>query len=700
MCVVSCFRNYVTRKQGAESVENIIKEIQRGEGDSSSQINLILKILINDFAYSKVANSRKGGLIGLAATAIALMDETTQYLSVLLPPVLECFEDTESRVRYYACEALYNITKVTRENVLLYFNEIFDGLCKLYADPDGDVKSASLLYDRLVKDVVTESESFDMDKFIPLLQERIKIKNPYIRQLIVGWITVLDSVPDIDMLEYLPDFLGGLFDMLSDDHRDIRQQAFNSLADLLRETKQTVHVDLGPMVMILVERCERKDSFTRSVVLGWVLEFIKLGQARLLPFCAAILGAALNSISDPEKDIRVKAERANNLLLQLVKGTDASIDLKPLLEKVTSQLLNKWVPSRIAALRWIAMLLTKMPQELYKYLNDFFPALMKTLQDPDDDVVRLDLEVLARISLNRDGTLNQENFEMVLNSLMQRFRSERRFLEARGSLIIRQLSVFLNGESIYRTLARIIQNSEDVEFASLMVQTLNLILLTSIELFELRILLKKSLVTPEGRDLFNALYSSWAHNPVATFSLCLLAQAYELASALVFQIADIEVTVGFLMQIDKLVQLLESPIFIHLRLQLLEADRYPFLLKSLYGLLMLLPQSAAFSSLKIRLSSVAALSQVRIPESEFAVSNNTPVINATASPIKQTEAQRLDFRALLQQFHDTQKRHHRRRQTAFHRKSLMRRVDTPGTDETNANGASSLDTENDELKTQ
>ena len=34
-----------------------------------------------------------------------------------------------------------------------------------------------------------------------------------------------------------------------------------------------------------------------------------------------------------------------------------------------------------------------------------------------------------------------------------------------------------------------------------------------------------------------------------------------------------QVTVGFLMQIDKLVQLIESPIFIHLRLQMLEPKK-------------------------------------------------------------------------------------------------------------------------------
>ena len=68
-------------------------------------------------------------------------------------------------------------------------------------------------------------------------------------------------------------------------------------------------------------------------------------------------------------------------------------------------------------------------------------------------------------------------------------------------------------------------------------------------------------------------------------SLCFLAQSYDLAAELISEFADVEITVGFLMQVDKLVQLLESPIFVHLRLQLLEtsAPHHPALVKSLYG---------------------------------------------------------------------------------------------------------------------
>ena len=52
-------------------------------------------------------------------------------LPELVQPVLTCFEDPDARVRYYACEALYNISKVARGAVLVFFNSMFDGLCKV-----------------------------------------------------------------------------------------------------------------------------------------------------------------------------------------------------------------------------------------------------------------------------------------------------------------------------------------------------------------------------------------------------------------------------------------------------------------------------------------------------------------------------------------------------------------------------------------
>jgi len=58
---------------------------------------------------------------------------------------------------------------VARGSILRYFNQIFDGLTKLFADVDVDVKNGANLLDRLVKDIVTESESFHVEHFLPLL---------------------------------------------------------------------------------------------------------------------------------------------------------------------------------------------------------------------------------------------------------------------------------------------------------------------------------------------------------------------------------------------------------------------------------------------------------------------------------------------------------------------------------------------------
>ncbi|RLW01214.1 hypothetical protein DV515_00008180 [Chloebia gouldiae] len=59
----------------------------------------------------------------------------------------------------------------------------------------------------------------------------------------------------------------------------------------------------------------------------------------------------------------------------------------------------------------------------------------------------------------------------------------------------RQLCLLLNAENIFHSMADILLREEDLKFASTMVHTLNTILLTSSELFQLRNQLK-DLKTP------------------------------------------------------------------------------------------------------------------------------------------------------------------------------------------------------------
>ena len=82
---------------------------------------------------------------------------------------------------------------------------------------------AAFLLDKLLKEIVTEVQFFDIDRFVPLMKENIDQTNSHIRRLLISWIDVMDNIPGIDIIDYLPQFLNGLFDMLSDPHREIRQ---------------------------------------------------------------------------------------------------------------------------------------------------------------------------------------------------------------------------------------------------------------------------------------------------------------------------------------------------------------------------------------------------------------------------------------------------------------------------------------------
>eukprot|EP00058_Branchiostoma_floridae_P019480 XP_002604970.1 hypothetical protein BRAFLDRAFT_92612 [Branchiostoma floridae] len=266
---------YEKRKVAALEIEKMVKEFSTA--NNSSQIQQLIRVLTDEFAVSNNPHSRKGGLIGLAACAIALGKESSMYLDQLIDPVLACFSDPDSRVRYYACEALYNIVKVARGAVLGRFNDIFDGLSK---------------------DIVSESTSFDLASFMPLLRERIYTKNQFARQFLVSWVTVLDSVPDINMLVYLPEFLDGLFHILADPSREVRRMCESALGEFLKGIKKSPSsANFSNMVNILIVHCQAQDELLQLTAIMWLKEFILLSGRAMLPFAAGILTAVLPCVA-------------------------------------------------------------------------------------------------------------------------------------------------------------------------------------------------------------------------------------------------------------------------------------------------------------------------------------------------------------------------------------------------------------------
>lgn len=160
----------------------------------------------------------------------------------------------------------------------------------------------------------------------------------------------------------------------------------------------------------------------------------------------------------------------------------ADLDYAAAVNSLTLLFLNDHEATRVAALTWLIMLHRKAPRKVLAFNDGTFPALLKTLSDPSEAVVTRDLQLLSQISRNSED----DYFSNFMVNLLQLFSTDRKLLETRGNLIIRQLCMSLSAERIYRTLADCIEKEEDLEFASIMVQNLNNNLITAPELSELR----------------------------------------------------------------------------------------------------------------------------------------------------------------------------------------------------------------------
>lgn len=831
-------RLYEKRKTAALELERQIRQClterksdEKKDEHKPDKVKAIIDQLSKEYAYSvHQPNARNGGLIGLAAAAIALgQNEVAFYLEDIIHPVLACFGDQDARVRYYACESLYNIAKVSKGEILLYFNEIFDVLCKLAADSDPSVKNGADLLDRLIKDIVSEKATsyisiiqsdpegmyknatqatvkdvngqvlqlhpqqepiaFSLPKFIPLLMERIYAINPFTRIFLVSWITLLNSVPDLELISYLPAFLSGLIIFLSDTHSDVRiitqsaldvflheirrvseiqklvrdqkikkqkddnvkqkanddmtleesnietstpSKGSNILSDsiqfpngedskddtsaiiesdeekdkheendaVISEAKtlaeepqekpesehdgelyipgQDIHLDYPKIIEILISHLDSSEEKIQLVVLNWLEALLEISPSSFIPYLPKILSVLLLTMSNQEgSSSRESSEEVNNKLLDLVTHL-SSEDEKKLnysltINTVTLQFLNENEITRIAALDWLAMLHKKSPKQLLDHSDDTFTTLLKALSDSSEEVIHRDLQLLSEISFESDD----ENFSLFMLDLLDLFKKDQKLLETRGNFILRQLCISLDSKRIYQTLSKVLEKENDVTFVGIIVQILNNNLITAPELSSLRKQLR-NLEDKKDWELFSTLFRAWSHNAPAALALCLLAQAYQLAYSVLQIFVDFEITVNVLVQIDILVQLLESPVFTRVRLQLLEPDKYPYLYKCLFGILMLLPQSSAFNTLKNRLSSINVINNIASCQ-ENSDSNSKP-IDATGL------SKNIKWGSLLQRFRSVQQDHERSRlQNATNLKTmsaLPKYTDTPTSEKT------------------
>lgn len=87
--------------------------------------------------------------------------------------------------------------------------------------------------------------AFSLANFIPLLKERIHVIGPYTRNFLVSWLTLLDTIPDLELVTYLPEFLEGLVKFLGGPNKDVNVATQGLLDRFLSEIKRITRLKKG-----------------------------------------------------------------------------------------------------------------------------------------------------------------------------------------------------------------------------------------------------------------------------------------------------------------------------------------------------------------------------------------------------------------------------------------------------------------------
>lgn len=699
-------RIYEKRKATALELERIVSDAL--QNNDTETIKNIIKQLRNEFAYNiHEPQARYGGLIGLAAVAIGLGSELPYYLNSIIHPVIACFGDNDSNVRYYASEALYNIAKVAKGEILLYFNEIFDISCKLVADPDNSVKNGADILDRLIKDIVCEKattyvsvltppsqvqnvksstvidkdgnhvqyydpqtpKAFSIAKFIPLLKERIYATNTYTRLYIVSWLILLYSIPDLELISYLPSFFDPLLIYLKSPLNDVKVITENFLKLLLQEIKkiheikllkskkekgwadgsgkndahvteleddddiyisgQNTVIDYAKIIDILVNNLESNDVLIKSTCLEWLINLLEISPESFYMLIPKLLVILLNIISTDNSNLQNVALDLNSKLATLVSNNQHEINLSLLTNNLLLELSsNNNVTSQATDLKklyafdWLIMLQNKDPDNFMELTDNIFKILLKPLNGSNEMIINKVLSLLSKI-LNSSNEKYFNNFMIELLSLLK---NDTKLLDSKSDFIIKKICKYLNSERVFRSISNVLlENFEndfkysDLNFVSIVIQILNNNLIIAPELGDLRkTLIQKS----EDNNLFENLFRCWCLNSPSLLCLTLLTSRYELSYNIINQMVKYEININILIQLDLLFQLLESPIFAKLRLDLLDPVANNYLYKCLYGLLMLLPQSNSFKILQNRLSSISSIVKLKTESKAPILDNN------------------------------------------------------------------------------
>ena len=319
-----------------------------------------------------------------------------------------------------------------------------------------------------------------------------------------------------------------------------------------------------------------------------------------IEFLPSILDIVIKNICNSNENIKKITSMCNKNLIKIIDMYwNFNKDNIQLFEKVLqSNFLTGNDSTLEVVIFWMNKIFKKISHESKDKsdsIETFIKNLVSLLDYSNETIFQSLLTNICEI-----GEINRDFTDIILTLILKKFNENQSLIDTRGVNILKQLSKHLNIETLLETFSQVLYEIyyQDDKFVGKMISLMDIIMLSTSENWKVKINLIKN------RTFFKRLFKTWCKNPISSLLLSLFGEFYELSHALVLELGLQKLKPENYLQLAYIVQLIEGEAFLNLRLHLLEPLKYHHLVKSMYGILLIIPQGKAYASLCKRMKIV------------------------------------------------------------------------------------------------
>ena len=317
---------------------------------------------------------------------------------------------------------------------------------------------------------------------------------------------------------------------------------------------------------------------------------------------AKLLEVIITFTHCPDKNI----DKTSNLLKQFINhipNNTPAFDIHALEETICTTIDNKTEINLDNVLCWYELLYNKFKDEMFSDINKFIRSYIKLLPETNENKITLMITFLCSLV-----KYNEKNIEPIITILTEQFHKNSKLVTSSyASKIIKNLCENLGVVKVFRQFAETLLKIKDISFLQNFLKKLDGYLHEEKVLKEVKEYFLQLKSNDDVKEFFTKMFSVLCYTPISALMFCIIAGYFELSFNVLLNFGNVTLGVDYVAQFQIVINYIENHIANDLRMKLLKPLNNIDLVRTLYGILLILPQGVEYDMLSNRMKGIETL---------------------------------------------------------------------------------------------